>query len=100
MLPPIVCPVPSTLPNQQDVPRDGTSEDWCEATARRDAAAQSHARNEIENPFRASEADIAAATPRYGTEMSRRFRGGGGAVSADDLPVFIGGALRIMSSSR
>ena len=38
--------------------------------------------------------------PRYGTEMGGRFRGGGGTVSMDTLPVWIGGALRVMSGSR
>ncbi len=51
--------------------------------------------------FQASEADIAAATPRYETEMNRRFRGGGAeTVSATNLPVSIGGASRIMAGSR
>ena len=44
---------------------------------------------------------MVAATPRYGTEMRGRFRGGGAeTVSTDDLPVLIGVALRIMAGSR
>ena len=44
---------------------------------------------------------MGAAKPRYETEMSGRFRGGGaGTVSANTLPVWIGGALRIMAGSR
>ena len=44
---------------------------------------------------------MVAARPRYGTEMSGGFRGGGAeTVSADDLPVLIGVALRIMFGSR
>ena len=38
-----------------------------------------------------------AATPRYGTEMRGRFRGGAETVSAGDLPVSLRGALRIMA---
>ena len=52
--------------------------------ARRSRATRSLARNGIENPPQASEADIAAAKPRCGTEMRGRFRGGGDCV--DDQP--------------
>ena len=44
---------------------------------------------------------MVAAKPRYGTEMSGRFRGGGaGTVSMDDLPVLMGIVVGVMSGSR
>ena len=44
---------------------------------------------------------MVAAKPRYGIEMSGRFRGGGaGTVSANSLPVSLRVAFDVMSGSR
>ena len=57
--------------------------------------------NRVEAPLQASEADMGAEKPRYGTEMRGRFRGGGAeTVSADTLPVSLRVAFGLMSGSR
>ena len=44
---------------------------------------------------------MVAAKPRYRTEMSGRFRGGGAeTVSMNDLPVLMGIMVGVMSGSR
>ena len=56
--------------------------------------------NRVETPIQASEADMVAAKPRYGTEMSGRFRGGAETVSVDTLPVSLRVAFGLMFGSR